>query len=173
MKSLVLLFLLIISPLVIAEECYKKVLNQFCLGGDIIPMIQKTRSEYIQQENNYLGVIVPKTSGNTYVMAYNKLIYKVLLTFRPETNTKFKELRNLLESKYGIAQDLSYYPKRVKNEAGRFGAIRRGEGEARWMWSINTDWRIELFWNRTTGLALAYIANSIDKSQKEDKLSGL
>lgn len=158
---------------VIADECYKKVLHKYCLGGNIQQQMQATPRFIKQHRGERLGLIFPNIRGNHYVMSYKRQIYKVLLAYRPETNSKFKELKQLLETKYGVAKDLSYYPSYVKNDAARFGAIRRGEGVARWQWDPDKVWRIELVWSRNLGLGLVYVVNELDKLQKQQMTSGL
>jgi hypothetical protein len=101
-------------------------------------------------------------------MAYQGRIYKVLHTYEPANQSKLRELKRRLVAKYGDFLNQSHYPPYARAQAAQIGAIRRGEGELRYLWHSNdTSYQVELTWSRKLGIAIAYIATDLDIRQEE------
>ncbi len=157
------------------ETCLKMVFGDYCLGGSMQQLLQQRPYGMRSQQNSERSAVVyPEGREHTYVMAYQDRIYKILHTFEPASRVKLKDLQERLESKYGAYRDLSQYPGYARTQASRIGAIRRGEGELTYIWqSPDGDWHIELSWTRELGIALAYLANELDRTQQQAMESGL
>jgi hypothetical protein len=158
-----------------SSDCLKQVFGEYCLGGSMQQLLRlQPYGMLSQQSGERRAVIYPQGRERTYVMAYQGRIYKVLHTFEPASQSKLKELLERLKSKYGAYLDRSHYPGYVRTQAARIGAIRRGEGELRYLWqSPAKDWNIELTWTRELGIALAYLANELNQTQMKALEKGL
>ncbi|MET0067789.1 MAG: hypothetical protein ABW076_15700 [Candidatus Thiodiazotropha sp.] len=156
-------------------ECIRVVFDQFCLGGSFSQLLRERPAEYKPvTEGERRGVVYRADRELIYVMAYRDHIYKILHTYEPVNQVTFKELRRHLQEKYGAPVDQGNFPEYVRNMAGKIGAIRRGEGEMRWVWTLPSEpWRIELGWARKPGISIAYLANELDSEQRNARLEGL
>jgi hypothetical protein len=167
------------SVAVTAEEsvdgCLKRVFSHYCLGGSLPRLLQKRPVEMDPIVNgDRAGVIYTKGRERVYVMAYQGRIYKVLKTYEPSNQVTLQRLQRSLSKKYGTHQDISHLPHYVRNMAGKIGAVRRGEGELRYLWQLpGSPWRIELVWTRKLGISLAYLVNALDQRQREADESSL
>jgi len=155
--------------------CLKQVFEGYCLGGDFQQLLrQRPGGMPAQSEGDRLAVVYPQARERFYVMAYQGRIYKVLHTYEPASQTTLKELEKHLEGEYGPYRDQSHYPGYARAMASQIGAIRRGEGELKYVWQLPDEaWRIELTWTRKLGISLAYLANELDAKQREAAVSGL
>lgn len=165
-----LLLLISLSSVVWAEtapSCLKLVFDEYCLGGSMQQLRQRYPAGLPQQQGKRSAVIYFQGRERTFVMAYEGRIYKVLHTYEPASQIQLKELQQRLEAKYGAYRDRSHYPGYARNMASQIGAIRRGEGELRYVWQFpEQTWRIELEWTRKLGITLAYLANELDDKQQ-------
>lgn len=155
------------------QSCSKRVFNHYCLGWDI-KQLQRKRPTYIHQQSDGERFALIYTEGREriYVMAYQSLIYKVLRQYQPATLLRYEDLRDELEAQHGSAEDLSRFPEHARGLASKIGAIRRGEGKAMLVWRPDEAWRVELSWTREMGLSLAYIANRMDRLQRQAREKG-
>lgn len=153
--------------------CSKRVFNHFCLGWDI-KQLQRKRPTYIHQQSDGERFALIYTEGREriYVMAYQGLVYKILRQYQPPTLLRYEDLRDEQEMRHGEAEDLSRFPEHARGLASKIGAIRRGEGQAMLVWRPEPAWRVELSWTREMGLTLAYIANHMDRLQREARAKG-
>ncbi|MCU7916637.1 MAG: hypothetical protein KZQ65_12315 [Candidatus Thiodiazotropha sp. (ex Gloverina cf. vestifex)] len=149
--------------------CLKQAFGSYCLGGSI----QQLQRQYpagvpAQKQGDRSAVVYQNGRERTYVMAFKGQIYKVLHTYDPASQGTLKKLKERLEAKYGAYRDHSHYPAYARTKASRIGAVRRGEGELKHVWSSPEQvWRIELEWTRKLGVSLAYLANALDDEQRE------
>ena len=149
-------------------QCWKRVFNLYCLGGDIQQLArEQPRFAYQQAQGQHFALIYTEGRDQIYVMAYKGRIYKVLRRHEPATRLRFEELKGLLNDKYGSARDESLYPAYARLPSSRTGAILRGEGKALLVWRPDPAWRVELSWTREGGLSLAYLANDLDAEQNK------
>lgn len=169
----VTLFLLLISPYPLwaagaGSGCLKQVFGDYCLGGSLQQLLQSRPGGMLaQRSGERRAAVFFQGRERIYVMAYQGRIYKILHTFEPAGQTRLKDLRKRLESKYGAYRDQSHYPVYARTLAGKIGAIRRGEGELKYSWlSADETLRIELQWTRKLGVSLAYLSNELDAKQR-------
>jgi hypothetical protein len=151
------------------DGCLKRVFTHYCLGGSMAQLAQQRPLEMAPIVNgDRTGVIYIQGRERIYVMAYRNRIYKILRRYDPSNQVTLQRLQRSLSKKYGNHQDISQLPNYVRNMAGKIGAVRRGEGELRFRWQLpGSPWRVELTWTRKLGISLAYLANSLDKQQRE------
>lgn len=154
-------------------QCLKRVFNHYCLGWDI-KQLQHKRPSFMHQQSDgeRFALIYPEGREKIYVMAYQGLVYKVLRQFQPATLIRLEDLQQELEEKYGEAEDLSRFPDHARVLASKIGSIRRGEGKALMVWRPEDRWRVELTWTREMGLSLSYIANKMDRLQRQAREQG-
>ena len=120
------------------------------------------------------GVIYAKGRERIYVMSYQDRIYKILRTYDSHNQVTLQRLQRTLRNKYGDHQDMSIMPGYTRNLAARIGAVRRGEGEILYRWQPPGEaWRVELGWTRRLGIFLVYLANALDRQQREASQSDL
>jgi hypothetical protein len=177
-RTVLFLMTIFFVSLVAAEPpaaCLKQVFEGYCLGGDFQQLLrQRPGGMPAQSEGDRSAMVYTQGRERLYVMAYQGRIYKILHTYEPTGQTTLKELQQHLEGKYGPFRDESHYPLYARALASQIGAIRRGEGELRYVWQRpDQAWRIELAWTRTLGISLAYLANELDAKQQEATLLGL
>jgi hypothetical protein len=144
-----------------AEPCLKLVFGSYCLGGDVNPLAQRQPLGR-ETEGDSLALVFQEELDQVYVLAYKARIYKVLRAYRVATQLRFDELYNLLKEKYGPGEDRSRFPEYATSPSRRIASIRRGEGQATHVWKPSEAWHIELSWTRELGLAVAYIADTIE-----------
>ncbi len=172
--ALLLLPLLQVTAVSGDQQCLKRVFNHYCLGWDI-RQLQRKRPSYDHQQSDGERFALVYTEGREkiYVMAYQGLVYKVLRQYQPATLLRYEDLRDSLDLKYGVPEDLSRFPDHARVLASKIGAIRRGEGKAMLVWQPEGEaWRVELSWTREMGLSLAYIANQMDQLQRQAREKG-
>lgn len=157
---------------VAAQECLKLVFNRWCLGGDSKELAQQQPPAMFQQDGERTASIYYEGGEKDYVLAWRGRIYKVLRQYRIESQLRYEELYGLLRDKYGPGEDRSRFPGYAKTPGRRQIAIRRGEGRAAHVWQVTDSWHIELSWSRELGLALAYIADALDRQQAAAHRSG-
>jgi hypothetical protein len=153
--------------------CLKQVFGLYCLGSDINLLLRQRPPTSQQRDGDHLALIYDQGSEQDYVLAYQGTVYKVVRQFRIETQLKFQEIYSALREKYGPGKDRSLFPAYADNPARRQGSIRRGDGKAIHVWAPDETWRIELTWTREFGLALAYVDNALDASQRAAVQRGL
>jgi hypothetical protein len=153
--------------------CVKQVLGLYCLGSDINLVLRQRPPTSQERNGDHLALIYDQGSEQDYVLAYQGTVYKVVRQFRVETQLKFQEIYSQLREKYGPGEDRSLFPAYADNPARRQGSIRRGDGKAMHTWTPDETWRIELTWTREFGLALAYVDNALDTSQRAAMQRGL
>lgn len=157
-----------------AEDCLKRVFDQFCLAGDFEALLRQPPEPLFQQrEGERRAAVYPQGQARIYVMAFRNRIYKVLRQDRPASPLRYQELSTALEAKYGSPQDRSSYPPYATDRNSQVAAIRRGEGEALRVWQGGPGWRVELSWTRDLGIALAYVAEQLDAQRRQAAQQGL
>jgi len=170
---IVLLGLLALPAAVYAEaSCLKLVFNRYCLGGDINQLAQQQPAAMRHDEGDRTALIYYEGGEQDYVLAWRGRIYKVLRQYRIASQLRYEELYGILREKYGDGEDQSRFPAYAKTPGRRQIAIRRGEGRAAHVWPVEGGWHIELSWSREMGLALAYIADDLDRQQSASQQSG-
>jgi hypothetical protein len=170
-----ILFLLLLTsqPAALAagagEGCLKMVFGDYCLGGSMQQQMQRRPGGIPAPESGERSAVVyPQGRERTYVMAFQGRIYKVLHTYEPANQSKLRELKRRLETKYGDFLNQSHYPPYARTQASQIGAIRRGEGELRYLWQSSLgSYRVELAWSRKLGISIAYIATELDRKQDQ------
>lgn len=178
LRTVLFLLTMFFIPIAAAEQpaaCLKQVFEGYCLGGDFLQLLrQRPGGMPAQTRGDRAAVVYPQGRERIYVMAYQGRVYKILHTFEPASQTTLKELQQHLEGKYGHFRDLSHYPTYARTKSAQIGAIRRGEGELKYVWQLPDEaWRIELAWTRKLGVSLAYLANALDDRQREAIVGGL
>jgi hypothetical protein len=161
------------APSQTEATCVKRVLGLYCLGSDINLLRHQRPPISQERDGDHLALIYDQGSEQDYVLAYQGTVYKVVRQFRIETQLKFQEIYSQLREKYGPGEDRSLFPAYADNPARRQGSIRRGDGKAIHTWAPDETWRIELTWTREFGLALAYVDNALDASQRAAMQRGL
>lgn len=156
------------------DPCLKLVFGRYCLGGDVTPLTQTTPAPLARQtEGKSLALVFPEDVDQIYVLAFDGRIYKVVRSYRVETQLRFDEIYNLLRQKYGPGEDQSRFPEQATTPGRRLASIRRGEGRALHVWHPADAWHIELSWTREFGLSLSYIADAIEAEREAHLSSGL
>jgi hypothetical protein len=156
------------------DPCLKQVFGRYCLGGDVTPLTQTTPAPLARQtEGKSLALVFPEDVDQLYVMAFDGRIYKVVRSYRVETQLRFDEIYNLLRQKYGPGEDRSRFPEQATTSGRRLASIRRGEGRALHVWHPADTWHIELGWTRELGLSLTYIADAIEAERQAQMARGL
>ena len=153
-------------PAVAQDGCLKQVFNRYCLGGDVAPLMQQ-QPAVTKNDGERAALIFYHGPDRDYVMAFRGRIYKILRQYRTTTQLRFDELYGLLREKYGPGEDRSRFPSYANNAGRKQSAIRRGEGLAEHAWEPGAGWHIELSWTRELGLSLAYVADELDRHQRE------
>ena len=177
--SLALLLLLLVvgwAPgyLAAGDPCLKLVFGRYCLGGDVNPLLQTSPAPLARQtEGKSLALIFPDDADQVYVLAFGGRIYKVVRSYRVETQLRFDDIYNLLREMYGPGEDKSSFPELATTPGRRLASIRRGEGRAVHVWHPADTWHIELSWTREFGLSLAYIADAIEAERHAQVAGGL
>jgi hypothetical protein len=168
--------LLIGSPLPIPAatdaECLKRVFNRHCLGGDIGAAARRHPPVLHHVAGERTALVYDDGPEPVYVLGWRGTVYKVVRRYRVASRLRYDELRGLLQGKYGGGRDRSRFAPSADTPGRRRIAIRRGEGRAAHHWRGGEDWRIELSWTRELGLALAYIADDLDRQQGAALRSG-
>jgi hypothetical protein len=159
-------------PSVGQETCLKLVFGRYCLGGDVGALAAR-QPMVRQNDGERVALVFPEGPERVYVLSFRNQIYKVVRRYRTATQLKFDDLYALLRSKYGDGEDRSRFPPSATAPGRRLISIRRGEGRAFHYWKPADDWHIELTWTRELGLALAYVATSIDGQQQTAVERGL
>lgn len=154
------------------QSCLKLVFNRYCLGGDVNALAQQMPPAMRQDEGDRVALIYQEGTGRDYVLAWRGLVYKVLRTYRVASQLRYEELYRVLRQKYGDGSDRSRFPGDARTPGRKHIAIRRGEGQATHVWPLSEGWHPELSWTREMGLALAYIADELDRAQAASLESG-
>ncbi len=170
---MLLLILSLASVKLFAEEsgdgCLKRVFLHYCLGGKLSRQLARQPVDMEPIVNgDRTGIIYTKGRERVYVMAFQDRIYKILQTDDSQNQVTLQRFQRTLRSKYGNPQDISVMPGYARTLASRIGAVRRGEGEILYRWQPpGAPWRVELGWTRRLGISLAYLANELDRQQRE------
>ncbi|MBT2968634.1 MAG: hypothetical protein KME56_05025 [Candidatus Thiodiazotropha sp. (ex Ctena orbiculata)] len=157
------------------DSCMKRVFIHYCLGGSL-NRLQQQRPVKMQPivSGERSGVIYRTGRDKVYVMAFQDRIYKVLQSYDSPSQVALQRLLRRLGNKYGKPQDLGHFPNSMRNLTAKIGAVRRGEGELIYRWQPpGSAWRVELSWTRKLGISLAYLANALDRQQREAAETGL
>lgn len=159
----------------VADECLKRVFAHYCLGGS---MSQLLRLRPVPMEpivnGDRSGIIYTNGRDRIYVMAYQDSIYKVQRGYDSPNQATLQRLLRRLREMYGQPQDMSLFPRHVRNLAAKIGAVHRGDGAFQYRWQHpDSPWRVELAWTRKWGISLAYLVNGLDRQQREAGESGI
>ncbi len=155
------------SAVALAQQpCLKLVFNRYCLGGDLNALLQQGQPTLRQDEGERIALIYQEGPERVYVMGFRNRIYKVLRQYQIASQLRYDELYRLLRDKYGAGEDRSRFPGYATTPGRKKNAIRRGEGMAVHVWEVSGGWRVELAWTREMGLALAYVAEELDRQQQ-------
>ena len=160
------------APVSAEQPCLKLVFNQYCLGGDINVLAQQSPPALRDQDGDRSALIYFEGGEKIYVLAWRGRIYKVLRRYPVASQLRYEEIYHLLRDKYGNGEDHSYFPDHARTPGLKQIAIRRGEGQAIHVWPLTEGWHIELSWTRELGLAVAYIADEIERQQAKAFQSG-
>ncbi|MGD8206904.1 MAG: hypothetical protein PVH47_02380 [Thiohalocapsa sp.] len=152
--------------------CLKLVFNRYCLGGDVNALAQQLPPVLRDDEGHRVALIYYEGRDRIYVLAWRGRIYKVLRRYPVASKLRYEELYLILREKYGDGEDRSRFPADATTAGRKQIAIRRGEGVAAHVWQASEDWHLELSWTRELGLALAYIADELDRAQSAAMQSG-
>lgn len=153
-------------------DCLKLVFHRYCLGGDIEQTARQLPPGMRQDRGERIALIYHEGSERDYVLAWRGRLYKVVRVYRAASQLRYEELYRLLREKYGEGANHSYFPSTSRSPGRKQIAIRRGEGYAMHVWPLAQGWHPQLSWTRELGLALAYIADDLDREQSRNTDSG-
>ena len=168
--ALLLLLWPAVSPA--QQPCLKLVFNQYCLGGDVNALAQQQPPAMREDQAERVALVYYEGRDRDYVLAWRGAVYKVLREHRIASQLHYEDLYRLLREKYGDGEDRSTFPSYAHTPGRKQISIRRGEGRAVHVWETGQGWHIELSWTRETGLALAYIADDLERQQAAAVQSG-
>lgn len=162
------------GPAMAEDACLARVLDRYCLGGDLTALRAQGPPPVIEQtQGEHRALVYQEGPERIYVLSYRGRIYKVVRRYPGATQLRFEELYQTLRARHGAGEDRSEFPAYADTPGRRQAAIRRGEGRAVHVWRPAEGWHVELSWTREMGLALAYLATALDAEQRAANGAGL
>ena len=135
------------------DQCIKKVLNRFCLGGNVSELAKPDKVDgdayvYMDGERKIL------------IREFNEKVATVSIFYPEPSWLSYRLLLERLLDKYGSGVNLDTFPEYADNDSSKATAITLGKGRAMTVWN-QTGWSLKYGWASDKWRVLTYMHDKL------------